>query len=123
VHYSLLRTDAPPEAWPVVMTVPITDPGEENWVLGENLMDFLCLGCHSGYFGLEGVSFKSERVEAIGEFGMPDAELDHWPEKLDLLRRLRKRFHLERWAQPLSRLDILQAKYRGHLIVPPWPDE
>jgi hypothetical protein len=51
-HYSLVTAPGTDLAHrPVVMTVPMSD--DPNVIVGEDLRDFLALGCRFGYLGLE----------------------------------------------------------------------
>jgi len=50
VHFSFLVEEGKvTEKSPIVITIPVGDP---NFIGGESLFDFLCLGYHRGYFGL-----------------------------------------------------------------------
>jgi hypothetical protein len=121
VHYSLLvRQGICVTDWPVVMTVPVGAGKLENWVMGENLLDFLNLGCHTGYFGLEGLAYEDDRSEVVAHFGIVDDQLDHWPEKLDLLKRLRAKFELDRWSNVEKKIYDLQSRFHHCLDVIPF---
>jgi hypothetical protein len=65
VHFSFLVQDLKVnEKSPIVVTIPAAF-GQPNFVGGESLFDFLCLGYHRGYFALE--TLPSERCfEAFG---------------------------------------------------------
>ena len=53
VHFSLLvRNGKLTEDAPVVMTTPTPD-AIQNYIVGENLRDFLCLRVNRGYFYLD----------------------------------------------------------------------
>ncbi len=62
IHYSfLLLPDAPLKEGPVVATYP-ANPDTQNVIVGENLYEFLCLGCRCGYEMLPyGTRFRSYR--------------------------------------------------------------
>jgi hypothetical protein len=56
VHFGLVAVNGKfGDASPVVMTVPMAgdNPEELNFIVGETLRDFLCLGCERGFFDLE----------------------------------------------------------------------
>jgi len=117
VHYSLLVRQGVCELdWPVVMTVPVGAGKLDNWILGENLLDFLHLGCHIGYFGLEGLAYE-DRSKVIADFDIADDQLDHFPEKLDILRRVRAKFSLERWSNVEKKIYDLQVRYHHCLDI------
>ncbi len=59
-HFCLLLVQGRvTEASPVVLTVPHSggDAQESNFIVGENLIDFLCLGYYRGFFSLEQLAF------------------------------------------------------------------
>lgn len=69
VHFGLIDLGVGiSEDSPVVMTVPMA-ANPKNVILGENLFDFLCLGCESGYFMLEQLSYDwAFTVGSIAQF-------------------------------------------------------
>ncbi len=119
VHFGLVPIsylDA--SKWPVVMTVPMAGhENSANLIVGRDLHDFLCLGCHYGFFALESIAYPYCAQEALSELAMSDDELDHWEQKLELLRELRKRFKLSRWESIEKKLNQLQTEFRPHLII------
>jgi len=63
VHYSILPLNT--EIQPVVMTVPMNFGGyinEFNWILGENLNEFLSLGYYNGWFTLEQLCYNKDEA-------------------------------------------------------------
>jgi hypothetical protein len=85
---------------PVVMTVPMSFDNP-NVVVGEDLHEFLSLGCVYGYFGLEQLAYDAARAAvAIEKAG----------EQSKALRRLSERFGLTPWPAVLSRLAELRAQ-------------
>ena len=59
-HFSLLQTESVDSSdSPVVLTVPCSPA---NLIVGSNLWEFLSLGCHRGYFGLEQLAYKKAKA-------------------------------------------------------------
>lgn len=57
VHFSFIAQEGKvTENSPIVVTIPAA--GQPNYIAGESLFDFLCLGYHRGYFALETVGTK-----------------------------------------------------------------
>ncbi len=127
VHFSLVTLEGKVlENSPVVMTVPM-NYGKVNLIVGENLLEFLCLGEQLGYFFLEQLVYNEEETiewlshpkEFINkEYGInPSGAFppDSFLEKERLLSILRKEFELKPWNNLKSRLDELQNKFLGML--------
>jgi hypothetical protein len=127
VHYSLVTVEGNvSEDSPVVMTVPMNHP-KVNLVVGENLLEFLCLGEQLGYFFLEQLVYnEAETIEWFlhpkefinKEYGInPSGTFppESFREKERLLSILRKEFELKPWSNLKSRLDELQNKFMGML--------
>jgi hypothetical protein len=138
-HFSLLLQDGSvTEQSPVVLSVPAS--GFLNCVIGENLHDFLCLGCHRGFFALEQLAYHWELTAEV--YTNPDWKpTESWhhsvgyclgenyrtafvagegavtveaPQVLDYLA---KEFTLRQWADP-SRFKMLQERYEKCLADP-----
>ncbi len=63
VHFGMLATNGLyGDSSPIVMTVPIADenPEEANFIVGENLHAFLCVGCTHGYGSLEELAYGKQ---------------------------------------------------------------
>lgn len=117
VHYSLLAIEGTvSESSPVVMTVPMAFD-HPNHVIGENLREFMNLGCFSGYFSIEGIAYDYCREEELRRLERHQEPDDAWPEKLRLLRLMRERFSLRPWPQVRSRLAELQARLAPSLVI------
>lgn len=117
-HFSFLVQNGTVDASsPVILTQP--DNCGESCVVGEDLQEFLCLGCRGGYADVLG-----QRPEVRGS----DAELrgidDHTyapylaENQVKTLQALSLRFGLKPWTDP-HRFAELQAKYASLLILPP----
>ena len=113
VHYGWL--DLPkcePDSAPIVMTVPCA-MDTQNIVVGENLRDFLHLGCRYGYFALEQLAYDWDGT--VQELERKRVDPDAWPEKRAKLEQLTKHFALAPWPTPGERLTELQRRF-AHLI-------
>ena len=125
VHYSLLRLG--PEVGdlsPVVMTVPM-NYGQENLIVGIDMKEFLCLGCQTGYFFLEDLTY--DEPDTIYWLTHPDK----WYEAIDqdhktvedinrkkyLLNLLSKELNLKPWEEFEQRLIFLQSQYYSLLEI------
>jgi hypothetical protein len=98
------------------MTVPMS-PNCPNVIVGENLFDFLNLGCRYGYFALEQLAY--ERDEIIEELGLKRFDPDTWPERQQALDELIAHFGLKPWDDPGKRLDQLRDRYLYLLAFQP----
>lgn len=91
VHSSfLVLPGRDPSQFPIVMAVPMNDLC--NVIVGENLIEFLCLGCRTGYFCLEQLVYERiptiRAIEAAREFPADEVQAH-------LLRRLCLQFGLK----------------------------
>jgi hypothetical protein len=98
--------------------------GEQlNFVVGKSLHDFLCLGYHRGYFGLEQLSYDVKQTLAV--FGSskwaPQTDRD-WSigfgvneNQAAILRFLRRRLQLSPWRNITRKFKSLQAKFLPQL--------
>jgi hypothetical protein len=127
VHFNLVFLDGKvSEDSPVVMTVPMNS-FQENLIVGENLLEFLCLGEQLGYFFLEQLVYDETRtIEWLQqpkkfisqEYGVnPSGSFppESFREQERLLSILRESFELKPWSNLKSRLDELQSKFMGML--------
>lgn len=114
VHYSWLTFgDANAETAPIVMTVPMAAEEHTNIIVGENLRDFLNLGCRYGYFPLEQLAY--DWGATVRELEMQRVAPDAWPEKRKKLKVLTDALGLAPWPNPRQRLSELQDKYRSRV--------
>jgi hypothetical protein len=127
VHYSLVTLEGKiSEDSPVVMTVPMGYP-KVNLIVGENLLEFLCLGEQLGYFFLEQLIYnETKTIEWLlhpkafinKEYGTNPSGVfppESFREEERLLSILRETFELKPWNNLKSRLDELQNKFMGML--------
>lgn len=114
VHFSLIDVgDGFGETSPIVMTVPMSS--DPNWIVGENLLDFLALGLGSGYFVLESLAYGAEWHGDI-EGSADDSQVC-------TLGDLRDRFDLRPWSDVDERLRFLDERFGDTLIVADRPDD
>ena len=113
VHYSLIIEDgAATDESPVVMTVP----GEEipNCIVGENLMDFLRLGCLQGYELIQNIRTRPE--EQLPKYSSINEQYD---ERCNgILNYLTESLKLTPWKDALSHFNELQSSHMHVLDVP-----
>ena len=109
VHFGLVALGGSfSDSSPVVMTVPMADEddvNEMNFIVGENLYDFLCLGYHFGFFDIEQIAY-----------GEDDPFVDAEPlydEDEELHKEFQKAFGLSPWSDEIStKLSRLDLKYK-----------
>jgi hypothetical protein len=126
-HFSFLAVDGKVnEQSPVVVTVPTTIE-YPNVILGENLVDFLNLGFHLGYFGM--AIFGDGPFEVLDRFtsGTWKATEPHhfWnglhitDDQRPVMDFLIKRMGLRPWKRPKTKFRALQRRYLPLLQLPP----
>jgi len=87
------------------MTVPMMFDNP-NIIVGENLSEFLCLGCEVGYFALEQLAYDiKQTIQSI----MNPGPLDN--DQAELLRLIREEFDLQPITQINYRFEVLQRTY------------
>ncbi len=123
VHFSFLESDGSiTESSPVVITIPSPN-GLPNYIVGENLYDFLCFGIYRGYFALE--QLPSDRL--FDAYSSPewqpetsyDSAVGYGVDQnaLQLLGLLRDEFLLVPWREPREKFTRLQETYLPLLEV------
>lgn len=120
VHYSLLRLENSTSlvGLPVLMTVPMAFQ-RPHWIVGANIHDFLCLGCRTGYFSLEGIAYDDTRDKEF--LGLAQTYEPH-QDQVPILSALRDRFDLHPWREIPTRIAGLQELYLPHVgELNPWP--
>ena len=115
VHYNFLcLDDEVTEDAPIVMTVPCAWDDKANVIVGENLYEFLCLGCQIGYFSLEQLVYQPEETLPALQNPQPVSERDE-----HLLALLRNELSLRPWQNVEKRLEELNSKYLPLLKMRP----
>lgn len=124
VHFSFLLLEGKDEQnAPVVVTVPAA--GGLNFIVGDNLHDFLCLGYYRGYFALEQLAYNRDLTMLVYTTGdWTPTEPRHGSvgyvlseEKRPVLDLLISRFDLRPWTDP-KRFQQLQDMYLPLLSEP-----
>ena len=113
VHFGMLSIDGVfGDASPIVMTVPMADkdPMNCNFIVGETLHDFLCLGCVHGFFSLEKLAYPW-KTELFTEHERPEEPSD---DQINY-ERFRSAFTLSRWSEIEQRQKDLDSRYKPKL--------
>jgi hypothetical protein len=115
VHYSLLELS--PDIHPVIMTVPMNfgDSVEvDNWVIAENLEEFLSLGYYNGWFSIEELCYNYDRV--INFYAQENLEEDYQNSgDIQFVKKLRTQLGYSHIPLNNKRLSELKEKYFGLL--------
>jgi len=106
------------------MTVP-DSWGTPNWIVGEDLYDFLCFGYHRGFFCMSQLAFKSDvTLQALTDPSWEPSEGHHYStglvlakDKLPILEFLRLEMSLKPWTDS-SHFAVLQEQYGPRLEFP-----
>lgn len=127
LHFSFLALpDMPVKDGPVVMTRP-DEPFVPNVIVGENLHEFLCLGCRCGYWLLGSITPEKDwpgSTDRVYDLLMDDldgrrdrvAQIAHAEHLTRISDHLSERLNLKPWDDVCSRLDELNECY-GHLLI------
>ena len=106
VHYGLLLVDEVAyDQLPIVMTVPMSDL--HNIVVAEDLMEFLGIGYHVGWFCLEQLAYDANWT--VSYFSKSDSET--WLDKEEELRLIREKLSIRYIPLSLNRIKNLNEKY------------
>ena len=92
---------------PVVLTVPM-EFETPNWIVGESLYEFLCLGCEHGFAELGNMAHDIDGT--ILRYGQPVSE---WFDERspDILKLMTDELSLKPWCDLRDRFDDLQLRY------------
>ncbi|KQT42489.1 MULTISPECIES: hypothetical protein [unclassified Methylophilus] len=116
VYFSLLgKLDEFNENSPVVMTIPNSGDDNPNVIVGENLIDFLSLGCKTGYHRLDDIVFNYNKF--LKELESKEYDTDFEDEEIDLLIKLINKFQLKPWSNYAQKLKSLQTDYADLLVL------
>lgn len=115
IHYSLVaKNGIVTDESPVVLTDPgyYSTPAPRNFVVGENLRDFLCLGSKAGFL------CTSSLVREPRSLGLSAGEEIRRGQRL-VLEAIRHEFSLKPWGRGLAdKLRRLHREYFGQLQIP-----
>ena len=119
VQFGLLLLDETlSEDSPVIMTVPMAMGDKTSFVVGENLSDFLALGCRRGYFILEQLAYRPDWL--LSELADEEFGGDMSDQQKQLLGSLSAAFGLSSWGErTANRLKWLEDEYFELLALPP----
>lgn len=98
---------------PVVVTIPMA-LDQSNFIVGESIYDFLCLGCERGFHAIANLDINQPgSLETYASHNEADDFDERIPEILALMRR---ELCLEPWSDVQSRFRELQDLYIPALI-------
>lgn len=106
---------------PVIVTIPAAVGA--SFVVGANLYEFLCLGCHRGFFALEQLGYQLEKtLRVYATLGWKaKTHSEGWvgfgtdETKEEVLRLLRREMHLRQWPRLRNRFRKLQQQFLPRL--------
>lgn len=121
-HFSFLAVNnVVSDSSPVVATLP-SDLGC-SVVLGEDLFEFLCLGCLRGFYGLEQINTDLNAYFNCSDFEPTERDARYGfetnPVKEAILENLRTQLGLLPWRNVAERLSQLESQYVPLLEYPP----
>jgi hypothetical protein len=120
VHFSFLceEDDFDFDNLPVIVTIPGGLDGA-NFVVGANLYEFLCLGCHRGFFALEQLGHQLDKTLRV--YATPTwkakTHAEAWvgfgagETKKAVLKFVRREMHLQQWPRLRTRFHELQEEF------------
>jgi len=127
VHFSFIceEDDVNFDNLPVIVTIPCAFD-RPNFVVGANLYEFLCLGCHRGFFALEQLGHqldKTLRVYATPSWQAKTHEeawvgLDVDETTGMVLEFIRHQMGLWQWPRLRTRFSKLQQEFLPRLRLP-----
>jgi len=109
---------------PVVKVCPGWGGMDDYIVVGEDLYEFLCLGCRCGYDLIPGAAESSLYEMMVAENQHMNVPLDDWPyafaeHRRRVLEYLGNRLQLEPWVDLRGRLGELEVEYLSLIQIPP----
>lgn len=119
VHYSILEiTD---KIQPIIMTVPMNFGNSikgYNWIIGENLNEFLSIGFYNGWFPIEQLCYDNEWV--INFYSKENMKDDYQNDAdIQFVKKLRKKLGYKHIPLNNQRLKELERKHFEHLRFNP----
>lgn len=115
VHYSILEISE--KIQPVVMTVPMNfgdSMRDYNWIIGENLNEFLSIGYFNGWFPIEQLCYDNEW--AIDFYSKENMEEDYQNgADIQFVKKLRSKFGYDHIPLNNKRLNELADNYFQYL--------
>ncbi len=115
VHYSILELSK--SIQPVVMTVPMNFGNSlksYNWIVGENLNEFLSIGFYNGWFQIEQLCYNNEKV--IDFYSRENMDNDYQNSvDIQFVKKLRENIGYNHIPLNDDRLKELENTYFKHL--------
>ncbi len=123
VHFRFLAIDGKyTDDSPIIMTTPNCGNDLPNIVVGENLIEFLALGCKAGYYLLDQLTATDapiySRNSLLKELELQKFDPEFESEERELLLSISATFNLKPWNNPSERLRELELKYANYLKIP-----
>lgn len=115
VHYSILELSKTIQ--PIIMTVPMNFGNsikDYNWIIGENLNEFLSIGYFNGWFPIEQFCYDINWVIEFYAKENKDPEYQNDGD-FQFVKKLMKRFNIKHMPLSLNRLKELEIKYFDEL--------
>ncbi len=119
VHYSILEISE--NIQPVIITVPMNfgnSINDYNWIIGENLNEFLSIGFYNGWFPIEQLCYDNSWV--INFYAQENMDDDYQKDAdIQFVKKLRTKFGYSHVPLSNKRLKELNNKYFNHLKFNP----
>lgn len=118
IHFGSLSNtnDIDPSA-PVVITIPMA-LDTPNFIVGESLYDFLCLGCRHGFSNLGNLHLDRDGVMKHYQ-SPPETFFDD--RATGILQTLSDKLSLAPWPDVRSHFEALQSEYMPKIMLPANP--
>lgn len=111
VHYSILKISK--KIQPVIMTVPMSfgnSVKDYNWIIGENLNEFLGIGFYNGWFPIEALYYDNEWV--INFYSKENMKDDYQKDAdIQFVKKMRSHFGYKHIPLNRKRLKELEINY------------
>lgn len=118
IHFASITDNAAVDPMaPVVMSIPMALE-TPNFIVGETMYDFLCLGCRHGYSNLGNLHLHREEVIRYLQ-GPPKSFFDERSEAI--LQTLCDELSLTPWMDVGARFEEMQSKYAKTLRLQTHP--
>jgi hypothetical protein len=119
IHFgSITERDKVESRMPIVLTIPMAFD-EPNYIVGESLYDFLCLGCVHGYFNLGNLHLNLDAT--LDYYTLPTG--DFGDERAPrILRLLTDQLSLRPWQAVRAHFHDLQSRFLASLRMAPTPE-
>ncbi len=114
IHFgSLTKSDTVDPDRPVVITIPMAFDSP-NFIVGESLFDFLCLGCTHGYSNLGDLHLNLGAT--LDYYAHPPGEFFD-TRAPGILRLLSAELALRMWSNVHNHFRELQTRFRNEIVM------